>query len=112
MKECQCCAKNFRNLTKCFCNTKCTWKSCNSCIVKQIKLVDGVNYEYSCPHCQKVNNYHKHSRFAKFIKQNRSALKKILQLQNDYIKKITEKVNRIHYICLTNTTESTELIII
>ena len=96
MKECNCCYKNCKTLTKCFVNNSCSWRSCNNCINKQIKFENGNQFVYKCPYCRKDSEYHKHCRFSKYVKQNRGALRKILQLQSNYIKYITSKLIHVH----------------
>lgn len=96
MRECNCCFKSCRTLTKCFVNNSCSWKSCPACINKQIRYGQGNQFLYKCPLCRKESEYHRHSRFSKYVKQNRGALKKILQLQSDYIKHITNKLVQVH----------------
>jgi len=59
---------------------------------------NNLDYEYTCPQCKKISNYHKHSRFSKYIKQNRGALMKIIQLQNEYIKSLNNKITKVHMI--------------
>lgn len=97
-KECNCCYKNTRTISKCFVNNQCSWRSCNNCINRQIKMTNDMQYEYVCPQCKKTSNYHKHSRFSKYIKQNRAALLKIVQLQNEYIKSLNNKLTKVHLI--------------
>jgi len=96
MRECNCCFKSCRTLTKCFVNNACSWKSCNNCINKQIRYGTGNQFLYKCPSCRTDSEYHRHSRFSKYVKQNRGALRKILQLQSDYIKNITNKLIQVH----------------
>lgn len=104
MRECNCCMKNVKLLTKCFVNSSCNWKSCNNCINKQINLLESNKYIYKCPSCRKDSDFHKHSRFSRYVKQNRGALRRIMQLQNEYINKMTDKLSKIHLIVATNVT--------
>ena len=51
-KECNCCMKRSYNVSKCFVNNTCNWKSCAACIVKQIKMEDILTCKYDCPNCR------------------------------------------------------------
>jgi hypothetical protein len=57
-----------------------------------------LDFIYTCPHCKKQSQFHKHTRFCKYIKSNRAALLKILKLQQEYIGKLNDKMTRIHFI--------------
>ena len=103
MKECNCCFKNVRHIHRCFVNTSCSWKSCNNCINKQLKYKAGNQFTYTCPQCRKESEYHRHSRFCKWVKSNRGALRRILQLQSDYIKYITNKLIQVHLLVSSDT---------
>ena len=101
-KECNCCMKRSYNVSKCFVNNTCNWKSCAACIVKQIKMEDILTCKYDCPNCRQPSEYRKHSRFTKWSHQNRGAMKRIIDLQGKLLRMYDDRLKNISY--LSNTT--------
>ena len=101
-KECGCCMKKSYNVSKCFVNKNCSWKSCASCITKQLSMEKELSTYYKCPNCRQESIYRKHSRFTKWLNQNRTALKKVVYLQSKLIRVYDDRIKNMNY--LSNTT--------
>ena len=85
----------FRSVSKCFVNNQCTWRTCASCINKQLKF-NGLDAHYECPHCKKESIFYEHTRFTKFCKSNRGTLLKIYKLQQEAIKVCYAKLEEVN----------------
>lgn len=96
-KTCLCCLKDFASITRCFVNNRCTWKSCPSCINKQIKLDNQLmDVVYDCPQCRKQSVFKQHTRFTRYIKGNRGSLLYIYKLQHKLLDEMSKSLATIN----------------
>tara|TARA_R110002051_G_scaffold252415_2_gene311643 strand:+ start:251 stop:661 length:411 start_codon:yes stop_codon:yes gene_type:complete len=89
--------KDFVSITRCFVNNKCSWKSCPTCINKQIKIDnESLDIVYDCPQCRKQSVFRNHTRFTRYIKGNRGALLYVYKLQHKYLDELSKRLLQIN----------------